>query len=79
MNRYEKQFATQGEARLKYLQGEFQVLQSGSFVRCAVTGQPIALDELRYWNVDLQEPYANSQVALERYRQTRAARSAAQS
>ncbi len=76
MNRYDKNFPTRGEARLKYLNGEFQVLQSGNFVRCAVTGQPIPLDELRYWSVDLQEAYASAQIALDRHRETRGARSA---
>lgn len=71
MNRHERQFPLKGEAKLKYLHGEFQVLQSGTFVRCAVTGQAIGLDELRYWSVELQEPYADAQVALSRYLETR--------
>jgi hypothetical protein len=33
--------------------------------RCAVTGQKIALDELRYWSVARQEPYATAQAAVE--------------
>lgn len=71
MNRLEKQFAVKGEAKLKYLSGEFQVVTPGNFVRCAVTGQPIPLDELRYWSVDLQEPYANAEISFARYRETR--------
>ncbi len=39
-----------GEARVRYLDGDFQVISPGSFVRCAVTGVPIKLDELRYWS-----------------------------
>lgn len=74
MNRHEKQFAVKGEAKLRYLNGEFQVLQSGGFVRCAVTGEPIPLEELRYWSVELQEPYLNAEVALKRYREMRGAR-----
>ena len=79
MNRHDKHFATKGEAKLRYLNGEFQILQSGSFVRCAVTGQLIPLDELRYWNVDLQEPYASAEVAFRRFRETRAATAARRS
>lgn len=71
MNRHERQFPLKGEAKLKYLNGEFQVLQSGGFVRCAVSGESIPIDELRYWSVELQEPYANAQVALARYLETR--------
>jgi len=47
-----------GEADVKYLDGDFRVVRPGAFVRCAVTGVPIPLEELRYWSVDLQEAYA---------------------
>jgi hypothetical protein len=69
MNRFERLFGLKGEARLRYLDGEFQVLTPGDFVRCAVTGEPIALPDLRYWSVDLQEAYANADVAFKRYRE----------
>jgi hypothetical protein len=36
-------------------------------VRCAVTGVPIPLEELKYWSVDLQEPYANPEAVLQRH------------
>lgn len=70
MNRVERQFAVRGEAKLRYLDGEFQILVSGGFVRCAVTGKPIPLEELRYWSVALQEPYADAKVSLERFLET---------
>ena len=38
----------------------------GAFVRCAVTGESIPLDELRYWSVARQEPYLNAAVSLQR-------------
>ena len=44
-----------GEAEVKYLDGDFRVVRPGAFVRCAVTGVPIPLEELKYWSVDLQE------------------------
>jgi hypothetical protein len=64
MNRFEGPGAR--EARIRYLDGDFQVTSPGSFVRCAVTGDPIPLDELRYWSVARQEPYLNAQVSLKR-------------
>jgi hypothetical protein len=66
MNRYERQPLSAGEAELEYLDGDIRVLRAGTFVRCAVTGVPIPLEDLRYWNVDLQEPYANYQAKLQR-------------
>ena len=66
MNRFDGRPAPAGEARLQYLDGDFKVLQPGSFVRCAATGAPIPIEELRYWNVDLQEAYANPQAKLAR-------------
>jgi hypothetical protein len=71
MNRFERLFGLKGEARLRYLDGEFQVLTPGDFVRCAVTDQPIALPDLRYWSVELQEAYASAEIAFERYRSAR--------
>ena len=38
-----------GEAELRYLDGDFEILKPGTHVLCAVTGQEIALDDLRYW------------------------------
>jgi hypothetical protein len=67
MNRFDKLFGVRGEAQLRYLDGEFQVLSPGEFVRCAVTGDKIALADLRYWNVDLQEAYASADISLKRY------------
>ena len=56
-----------GEAEVKYLDGDFRVVRPGAFVRCAVTGVPIPLEELKYWSVDLQEPYANPEAVLQRH------------
>lgn len=63
MNRHEMPGRPGGEASLRYLDGDFQVLSPGSFVRCAVTGQAITLTELRYWSVDHQEAYADAVAA----------------
>ena len=76
MNRFERNLGFKGEAKLKYLDGEVQVITPGDFVRCAVTGQPIALDALRYWSVELQEPYGDAAASLQRYSETHAKRDA---
>ena len=44
-------------AKIKYLPNNFQILEEGDHVVCAVSGKNIRLEELNYWNVDLQEPY----------------------
>lgn len=66
MNRFEKRPPVSGEAQVEYLDGDFRVLRPGSFVRCAVTGQPIPLDELRYWSVDRQEAYSSPEAVMKR-------------
>ena len=54
-----------GEARVRYADADYQVLSAGSFVRCAVTGEAIPLDELKYWSVDRQEAYVDVHASLE--------------
>ena len=44
-------------AKIKYLPNNFSIIEDGNYVVCAVSGKEIPLDELTYWNVDLQEPY----------------------
>jgi hypothetical protein len=67
MNIFDKSFSP-SEAQVRYLDADYVVLRPGSFVRCAITGVPIPLDELTYWNVDRQEPYANADAAHEAYK-----------
>lgn len=50
-------------ARLHYMANNFRMLTAGDHVICAVTGQAIALDELRYWSVVKQEPYASAEAS----------------
>lgn len=69
MNRFEKFFGLRGEAKVRYLNGEFQVVSPGDFVRCAVTGEPILLPDLKYWSVELQEAYVSPEVSFQRYQQ----------
>lgn len=50
-------------ARLHYLANQFRVLASGDHVVCAISGERIPIDELRYWSVAKQEPYASAEIA----------------
>jgi hypothetical protein len=74
MNRHDRRITGDGEARLRYLDGEFQIISPGSHVRCAVTGQVVPLENLRYWSVELQEPYADADASLRRFLQIRGRR-----
>ncbi len=69
MNRHET--SGSGEARIRYLDGDFQVVTPGSFVTCAVTGRTIPLSDLRYWSVERQEAYADAGASLEREQSVR--------
>jgi hypothetical protein len=71
MNRFERLFGLKGEARVAYMHGEFRVEQPGDFVICAVTGKPIAIADLRYWSVELQEAYSSAEASLQRHLELR--------
>lgn len=53
------------EAKIRYLDGEYQIVTAGSYVLCAMTGSQIPLDELRYWSVARQEAYVDCAASLE--------------
>ena len=53
-------------ATLRYGPNGFRVVQPGSYVLCAVSGQRIPLEALRYWSVERQEPYATADIATQR-------------
>ena len=53
-------------ATLIYGPNGFRVVKPGRFVVCAVTGEAIPLDELRYWSVERQEAYARPEIATRR-------------
>ena len=44
-------------AKIKYLPNNFQVIEAGDYVNCAISGKKISIENLTYWNVDLQEAY----------------------
>jgi hypothetical protein len=54
-------------AVLHYGDGEYSVMRQGRHVLCAITGQKIPLETLRYWNPVLQEAYAGPEQALQRW------------
>lgn len=70
LKRFQNPLAGASEARLVYQDGDYQVLRHGTFVKCAVTGDPIPLDDLRYWSVELQEAYKTAEISLRRYIET---------
>lgn len=53
-------------AKLAFGPNDFRVMRPGQFVLCAVTGEPIPLEELRYWSVERQEAYASPEIATRR-------------
>ena len=53
-------------AKIKYLPNNFQIIEPGDYVVCAVSKKEISLDKLSYWNVELQEPYYSYREAFER-------------
>lgn len=55
------------EAILEYLPSDYRVIKHGKYVRCAVTGEPIALEDLKYWSASRQEAYASPQASLKRH------------
>lgn len=53
-------------ATLQYGPNAFRVVNPGSHVLCAVTGEQIMLEALRYWSVERQEAYASAEIATRR-------------
>ena len=53
-------------AKIKYLPNNFEVIEAGDYVKCAVTGKKIEIENLTYWNVELQEAYFSYKEAFEK-------------
>ena len=53
-------------AKIKYLPNNFQIIEIGDYVECAVTGKKIEIENLTYWNVELQEAYFSYKEAFEK-------------
>ncbi len=67
LDRMKNMLGLKSEARVRYGDADFQILAPGDFVRCAVTGQSIPLQELKYWNVERQEAYVDAAASLRRH------------
>lgn len=52
-----------GEARIRYLDGDLEIMEAGDFVVCATTNRKIPLAALRYWSVEHQEAYIDAAAA----------------
>ena len=53
-------------AKIKYLPNNFQIIETGDYVECAVSGKKIEIENLTYWNVELQEAYFSYKEAFEK-------------
>ena len=53
-------------AKIKYLPNNFEIIEHGDHVKCAVTGKEIYLENLTYWNVELQEAYYSYKEASQK-------------
>lgn len=51
-------------AKLHYMANSYRLLAPGDHVLCAVTGEVIDLDDLRYWSVERQEAYASADISV---------------
>lgn len=72
MNAHDRAQPANDLAKLHYGDGDYAVLRPGRYVVCAVTGQKIPLEQLRYWSAELQEAYAGPGEALKRWQETHA-------
>ena len=55
------------KAKLKYLANRFEVIEKGDYVECAVSKKKIPLENLNYWNVELQEAYFSPAEVKKRF------------
>jgi len=56
------------KAKLIFKHNYFEIVEEGDYVLCAISGKEIKLQDLSYWNVDLQEPYFSPIEAKVRYK-----------
>ena len=55
------------KAKLKFKPNSFEIIEEGDYVVCAVSGKKISLNQLTYWNVELQEAYFSPKEAHQKY------------
>ena len=56
------------KAKLIFKHNSFDIVEEGDYVLCAISGKEIKLENLNYWNVDLQEAYYSPIEAKERFK-----------
>ena len=56
------------KAKLQYKHNSFDIIEEGNFVVCAISGREIPIENLNYWNVELQEAYFSHIEVNERYK-----------
>jgi len=59
------------KAKIKFSPNNFEIIEDGDYVVCSVSGKKIALNQLTYWNVELQEAYFSPKEAQQRYEELR--------
>jgi len=57
-----------GEAVVHYGLSDFTIIESGNYVKCAVSGDKIPIDQLRYWSHEKQEPYKDASASLQAFK-----------
>ena len=57
----------ENKAKLKFQHNNFEIIEPGEYVVCAISGKNIPLSKLTYWNVELQEAYFSPKEAQQRY------------
>ena len=53
-------------AKIKYFPNNFQIIETGDYVICAVSNKKISIEDLTYWNVELQEAYYSYKEAFKK-------------
>ena len=59
------------KAKLKYLANTFEIIEKGDYVECAISKKKIPIENLNYWNVELQEAYFSPEEAKKRYEKSK--------
>ena len=55
------------KAKLIFKHNYFEIVEEGDYVLCAISGKEIQLQDLNYWNVELQEAYFSPIEANKRF------------
>ena len=50
-------------AEIRYDTPDYEMLRAGRYVLCAVSGERIAIEELKYWSAEHQEAYRGAEEA----------------